>query len=92
MTLARAYGSADIEAPDSLLSFLLTDIQVRAQDEAFPRDLDAALDTLQRQARGDHYALNALLVYMLSAIPAPLRPGLRKFISSRSLPLATSRS
>ena len=47
MTLARAYGSADIEAPDSLLSFLLADIQARAQDEGFPGDLDAGLDALQ---------------------------------------------
>ena len=83
MTLARAYGSADIEAPDSLLSFLLADIQARAQDEGFPGDLDAGLDALQQEAGGDHYALYALLVDMLSAVPAPLRPGLVHHIADR---------
>ena len=83
MLLARAYGSADIEAPDSLLSFLLADIQSRAQDEVFPGDLDAGLDTLRQEARGDDYALHALLVDMLSAVPAPLRPGLVHHIADR---------
>ena len=83
MTLARAYGSADIEAPDSLLSFLLADIQARAQDDGFPGDLDAGLDALQQEAGGDHYALYALLVDMLSAVPAPLRPGLVHHIADR---------
>ena len=83
MLLARAYGSADIEAPDSLLSFLLADIQARAQDEGFPGDLDAELDTLQREAEGDDYALHALLVDMLNAVPAPLRPGLVHHIADR---------
>ena len=83
MHLARAYGSADIEAPDSLLSFLVADIQERAQEEGFPDDLDAGLDTLQREVGGDAYALHAMLADMLSAVPAPLRPGLVHHVAGR---------
>ena len=81
--MARAYGSADIEAPDSLLSFLVADIQARPQEEGFADDLDAGLNTLQREAGGDPYALHALLVDMLSAVPAPLRPGLVHHVAGR---------
>ena len=83
LLLARAYGSADIEAPDSLLSFLVADIQARPQEEGFADDLDAGLNTLQREAGGDPYALHALLVDMLSAVPAPLRPGLVHHVAGR---------
>ena len=83
LLLARAYGSADIEARDSLLSFLVADIQARPQEEGFADDLDAGLNTLQREAGGDPYALHALLVDMLSAVPAPLRPGLVHHVAGR---------
>ena len=55
----------------------------RAQDEGFPGDLDAGLDALRQEARRDDYALHALLVDMLSAVPAPLRPGLVHHIVDR---------
>ena len=83
MPLARAYGSADIEAPDSLLSFLVADIQARGQAEGLPDDLGAGLDILQREVGGDAYALHAMLADMLSAVPAPLRPGLVHHVAGR---------
>ena len=86
LALARAYACAEIEAPESLLAILLAGIHSRAEDDRFPDDLGAGLDTLHREAGGDDYALHMLLTDMLSVIPAPLRVGPVHHVAGRDEP------
>ena len=75
LSLGRAYARAEIDAPGTLTSFLVTAIEAQAADDGHPVDLGAELDGLLREAEGDTHRLHATLVDMLGLIPAPQRPG-----------------
>ena len=59
MSLARAYARAEMEAPESLVSFLLGDVEAQAGMEGVLADLDAQLDDLRGEVGDDDYMLHA---------------------------------
>ena len=83
MSLARAYARAEMEAPESLVSFLLGDVEAQAGMEGVLDDLDAQLDDLRGEVGDDDYMLHAFLNDMLCVVPAPLRPGVVHHVACR---------
>ena len=83
LALARAYGFAGIEAPESLLSFLVPGIAALPGKEGYAVDFDAEVDTLRRHAGVDAHALHILLADSLALVPASLRPGLVHHVAGR---------
>ncbi len=83
LALARAYGFAGIEAPESLLSFLVAGIAEPSGKEGVAHDFDAEVDALRRHAGNDAHALHVLLADSLALVPAPLRPGLVHHVAGR---------
>lgn len=75
LSLGRAYARAEIDAPETLTSFLLSAIEAQAAGEGYPGDPGAELDGLWREMDGDTYRLHLTLEDMLGLIPAPLRSG-----------------